>query len=96
MDENELKNNITKEIRILADAPPDKNLIPKYEEALEYLRDVPEVPESTQLLDKEAIKAITEERNLDKARTCEEKIEMRRKMALREKIRHNLTAARNY
>ena len=87
-------NNMTKEIRILADAPPNKSLIDKYEEALLYLGDVPDIPEDTAVLDREAIKALLEEKNLDKARSCEDKIEMRRKKALKVKIKTNLRIAK--
>ncbi|HPZ09859.1 MAG TPA: hypothetical protein PL110_17305 [Candidatus Eremiobacteraeota bacterium] len=88
------KDFITKEIRMLADTPPKKELIPKYEQALEYLADLPEVAEDTGFLDLAAIKALVEEKNLKKARSYEEKIELRRKKALKEKIRENLDQAR--
>ncbi len=85
--------NMTKEIRILADTPASKKLIPKYEEALEYLGDVPDVPEDTTVLDKKAIQALLEEKDLEKARDCEDKIELRRKKALKSKIRARLKIA---
>ena len=92
MDEKGL-NNSTKEIRILSEQAPSKTLIPKYEEALEYLGEIPDISENTTFLDQEALKAIIEEKNLMKARNYEDKIEMRRKRALRDKIIENLEAA---
>ena len=84
---------MTKEIRILADTPPSKELIPKYEKALEYLSDVPDIPENTTMLDQAAIKALIEEKDRAKARTMEEKIELRRKKALKERIKENMDKA---
>jgi hypothetical protein len=93
MEEEKTSEFNTTKIRILADTPPSKDLIPKYEKALEYLADVPEIAEDTALLDKEAMKALIEEKNRAKARSMEEKIELRRKKALKEKIRENLDKA---
>ena len=84
---------MTKEIRILADTPPSRELIPKYEKALEYLSDVPDIPENTTMLDQAAIKALIEEKDRAKARTMEEKIELRRKKALKERIKENMDRA---
>jgi hypothetical protein len=88
-----MEEDITKEIRMLADAPPSKGFIPRYQNALKYLGDIPDVPEDTTMLDAAAIKALIEERNMDKAKGFEEKLELRRKKVLKQKIMNKMLSA---